>query len=78
MTEPGGGSGARMLRTAVIEPAAWRGEDLQNSGEWIVRLGEADADEIECGLADVAGTPAERRPAGLRGVRQRPAGTRPG
>jgi hypothetical protein len=46
--------------TAVTGPAAWRGEDLQDRDDWIVRLGEADFDEIERGLAGVAGTPAEQ------------------
>jgi hypothetical protein len=49
-----------MRQTPVTGPAVWRGEDLQNSDEWIVRLTEADCDEIERGLARVADIPAER------------------
>lgn len=49
-----------MLSTPVTGPAAWRGKDLQDSEEWIVRLTEADFDEIEHGLAGVADIPAER------------------
>jgi hypothetical protein len=53
-----------MLDTPVTGPAVWHGEDLQDRDDWIVRLNEADLDEIERGLAGVADTPAERIAAG--------------
>jgi len=71
---PDAGTAVTMLETPVTGPAAWRGEDLQDRDDWIVRLGEADLDEIERGLAGVADTPAERIAAGdvaLPGLRDR-------
>jgi Taurine catabolism dioxygenase TauD, TfdA family len=60
MTALGEGADMNMRQTPVTGPAVWRGEDLQNSDEWIVPLTEADCDEIERGLAGVADIPAER------------------
>jgi hypothetical protein len=60
MTPPGDGAGVSMLKSPVTGPAVWRGEDLQDSDEWILRLAETDLDEIERGLAGVATIPAER------------------
>ena len=72
-TAPDGGA-ATMPGTAVTGAAVWRGEDLQDGDDWIVRLSAADLDEIERGLAGVAGTPAERLAPGdvaLPGLRDR-------
>lgn len=60
MTTTQDGSSVSMITTAVTGSAVWRGEDLQNSDEWIVRLSEADLDEIERALAGVADTPVEQ------------------
>ena len=63
-----------MLETAITGPAVWLGDELQDSDEWIVRLSETDLDEIDRGLAGVAGTPAERIAKGdvaLPGLRDR-------
>jgi len=49
-----------MLERPVTGPAVWRGEDLQDSEEWILRLGEGDFDEIEKALAAVADRPVEQ------------------
>ena len=42
-----------MLEQPVAGPAAWRGEDLQDSDEWIVQLNEHELAEIERALASV-------------------------
>jgi hypothetical protein len=40
----------QVLNTPVVDASAWRGADLQNSPEWIVRLSEADIAELETAL----------------------------
>jgi Taurine catabolism dioxygenase TauD, TfdA family len=44
-----------MLDRPVLGPPAWRGENLQGSEDWIVRLTDEHVDEIERALANVAG-----------------------
>jgi hypothetical protein len=47
------------LEAPVPPPAAWRGEDLQHSDEWVVLLGEDELSELERALRQVADIPAE-------------------
>ena len=48
-----------MRETPIPGPSAWRGEDLQNSEEWIYRFTEGDLQEFEAALAGVRGRSVE-------------------
>jgi hypothetical protein len=63
-----------MLEQPVTGPSVWRGEDLQESDEWIMRFTEADLAEMERGLAAVRDKPADQLDQGdvaLPGLEQR-------
>ena len=45
----------KMRKTPGEGPSAWRGEDLQDSDEWIYRFTEGDLQEFEAALAGVRG-----------------------
>ena len=48
-----------MLETPIRDASAWRGEDFQNSDEWIYEFTESDLNEFERALAGVRGRPVE-------------------